>query len=116
MYAIRSYYDEEYEDEDVDEEEEDEDSEYDDEDEDEDEEDDDYDDEADMKDRDHVVRTPVDRRGRRRRKADYSPLPNAAGAYEDTADNGRGRLLMMAAFVLVGIFGVVVWNMSYNFV
>lgn len=41
---------------------------------------------------------------------DYSRLPEESGVYPRVEDNRRGPLILAAAFALVLVFGLVVWN------
>lgn len=48
--------------------------------------------------------------GAQRSGRDYSRLPEGSGAYPRVEDNRRGPLILAAAFALVLVFGLVVWN------
>lgn len=57
-----------------------------------------------------VDRAPSDRRRGPRRRSDFAPLPEEKKAYRQSLDSKRGPLLLIGAIVIVGVFGVVVWN------
>ncbi len=58
-----------------------------------------------------VDRATTDRRkGQRRRKSDYVPLPEEKSRARGSSDSRRGPLLLAGAVVIVAVFGVVVWN------
>lgn len=57
-----------------------------------------------------VDRAASDRRRGQRRRSDYAPLPGEKDKYRQPPDNKRGPLLLIGAVVIVGVFGVVVWN------
>lgn len=71
-----------------------------------------------------VDRSPKDRRGdtgerrkkveRRkedgRRRADYAPLREPGMSHRHVESNSRGPILLVAAILIVAVFGVVVWN------
>jgi hypothetical protein len=69
---------------------------------------------------DHLVeRATADRRGtaadrrkaKTRRKSDFTPLPQEGSAYRAPQEGSkRGPVLLIGALVIVGVFGVVVWN------
>ncbi len=45
-----------------------------------------------------------------RRQADYSRLPDGASFRTQDGGSSRGMLMLVAALVVVGVFGAVVWN------
>jgi cytoskeletal protein RodZ len=57
-----------------------------------------------------VDRASNDRRKGSRRRSEFAPLPEEKNARRQPADSKRGPLLLIGAVVIVGIFGVVVWN------
>jgi hypothetical protein len=50
------------------------------------------------------------RKGGRRRVSDFAPLPGEAAHRASDGGSKRGPLLLAGALVVVGVFGVVVWN------
>jgi hypothetical protein len=50
------------------------------------------------------------RKGGRRRVSDFAPLPGEAAHRAADGGSKRGPLLLAGALVVVGVFGVVVWN------
>jgi hypothetical protein len=59
-----------------------------------------------------VERAASDRRkGSRRRKSDFAPLPQEGRGYRAPQEGSkRGPILLVGALIVVGVFGVVVWN------
>jgi hypothetical protein len=45
-----------------------------------------------------------------RRRSDYAPLREPGAAHRHVEGNGRGPILLVAAILIVAVFGVVVWN------
>jgi hypothetical protein len=61
----------------------------------------------------HLVdRASTDRRkGGRRRKSEYAPLPQEGRGYRAPQEGSkRGPILLVGALIIVGVFSVVVWN------
>ena len=50
------------------------------------------------------------RKGSRRRVSDFAPLPGEVAHRASEGGSKRGPLLLAGALVVVGVFGVVVWN------
>jgi hypothetical protein len=58
----------------------------------------------------HIERGP-DRRKGPRRKSEYAPLPQDGKKFRSSDEGSkRGPLLLFGALIIVGVFGVVVWN------